>query len=77
MPTFVSELLRELRNVFNFNDCVEGILFEGILPLNYVFSDFLLKRFLKSPQLVLNTWTAIFIDYSIAYPGFVVLLINI
>ena len=81
MLTFLSELFEELTNFkafFNFNDFTEGLLFKVLLPINDVFSDFLVAaEALKSENEMLNTWTSKCIYYTIAYPGIMALIINL
>ena len=82
------ELLGELRNFkhfFNINDCAEGLLFKAILPVNDIFSDFLVAEKIYNtdyPNVIdktvkINELTSMFIYFFIACPGFMILIYNI
>ena len=81
ISTFISELFAELKNFrafFNLNDFTEGLLLKVLLPVNDVFSDFLVAaEALKSEKEILNTWTSTCIYYTIASPGIMALIINL
>ena len=71
---------RNFKQYFNVNDCVEGIIFKVILPINDIFSDFLVAdQMLKSDykNKTINKLASIFVYFFIANPGFMILLFNL